>query len=312
MSEDVAPIFRDLGKDIKDLFEKDFPESMVEVETETTVKSADSSSDKSPSLKIKAVATKKSDGVSASLDGPSIDFPWRGLNFKFSGNTAKNLLSVEGSLKPVKGLKVGLTTESEGNNRRVKGSVEYKHKRATFSSLFTYPFGKPPLINGSGVVRHEDFSFGSEVECELGEEFKVKKHNYKALYSSRRDFTIGLYFTNERPKTNTENRNWDSKVGLTFWNRPQENVQVAVDISQSPYNLGKSAPVINLVGRYEFDKNSRVKAKINTNDCRLGLSYLHKMNPFATVTFGADLNLRELGSDSNHKFGCKLTLNLNP
>jgi hypothetical protein len=43
--------------------------------------------------KIKAVATKKSDGVSASLDGPSIDFPWRGLNFKFSGNTAKNLLS---------------------------------------------------------------------------------------------------------------------------------------------------------------------------------------------------------------------------
>jgi hypothetical protein len=71
MSDNVAPIFKDLGKEPKgdfplhpiadrsfspsfffalDLFEKDFPESIIEVETETTVKSQDSSSDKTPTL----------------------------------------------------------------------------------------------------------------------------------------------------------------------------------------------------------------------------------------------------------------------
>jgi hypothetical protein len=311
MGEDTASTFKDLGKNVKDLFERDFPENIVEVETETAVKPEKEAQKDAPTIKIKTNAIKKSDGVFAALDGPSLEFEQWGLNLKFSGNTEKKLLSAEGSAKPLKGLKVSMTAEAEAETRRMKTAVEYRHKHTALTGLFVFPFGKPPSLNGSGVMRYKEFSLGSEVECELGEEFKVKKHHYKGIYSARDDFAIGLYLTNDRPKEQTDHH-WMSVAGLTLWNRPRKNIEFAVDVSQSPHDLGKSMPVLKLAGLYKLDNNSTIKTKFDTKKGRLGLSYRQKMSDFATLILGADLDVHNFGSNVDHKFGLKLNLNLNP
>lgn len=124
------------------------------------------------------------------------------------------------------------------------------------------------------MVRYDQFSLGGEVECELGDEYRVTKHNYKALFAKDNDtFLTGLYLTNTRPKNDDTGRKWDSTAGLIVWHKLSNDTEISADVSQDPLQVGKAAPNIKLAGLYKLDHNTTLKTRFETEKGRLGLSY---------------------------------------
>jgi len=288
--KNTATLFKDLNKPTKDLFEKGFKTDIYEVETETTTPNG---------IKLKTVASKKSDGVFGSIEGPSYTWKDWGLNLKFTGKTTdKGHFTVEGSVedKGVEGLKVSVNAESKGDDRSVKATAEYKHQYTALSLALLYPITEHnPSINANGVFKYENAVLAGDLTYNLGEKPDITSHSYR-LQFEHQGFLFGLY---------CNKKGSDPIVaGIGVHDKVKDGIEIAADLSVKHFT---SDPKLSLVGLYQLDKATTLKGKFDSKG-RIGLSYKQKVSDAATVTFAADLDGNNLQSNSGHKFGVHLLL----
>lgn len=270
--------FSDLGKDAKDLLEKNFHFGVVKIEGKTKSKSG-------VQFITKGNLDTESGNITGGLDGKlaplcanlDVTTKW----------TTNNILEVNAAhSNAVK----GLTTEVDASF-----SPDTGKKTAKLSSSFTHEFFHSthdidvtdgPLLHGSLVLGYKgallgtsgSFDVGSTALKSNGISLAYHADGYK-IHSSMTDF---------------------AKYGGSIHHKVNDKLSAAVAVSWAE---GASTS-LTVAGQYQIDGDSSMKVKVD-NGLRVGLSYISKLRDGVQVTLSALVNAKDLNV-GGHKLGLSL------
>jgi len=270
--------FSDLGKDAKDLLEKNFHFGAVKIEGKTKSKSG-----------VQFTTTGKLDtesgNVFGGLDGKLVS-GCKNLDVTTKWNT-NNVVEVNAThSNAVPGLtaEVDASFSPDTGKKTAKLSSSFTHEY--FHSTHDIDVTAGPLMHGSLVLGYKGALLGTSGSFDVsstalksnGISFAYHGDGYK-IHSSMTDF---------------------AKYGGSISHNVNDNLSAAAAVAWAE----GASPSVTVAGQYKIDADSSMKVKVD-NGLRVGLSYISKLRDGVQVTLSALVNAKDVNG-GGHKLGMSL------
>jgi len=309
----MSKVFKDIGKDSKDLFSQDFPSG-----SSVTVIAQGSTPNGlvlKPTLRryYKKEKSGEREFVEVLLE-PKLELKDKNVEFNAKLSTARDYTGTF-SAKDIllKGTKFELTgAQNEKEGITSKAAISFKNESFSSQLAGTYPFPekrgtKQPLkINGELVYHYPNNWFlGANVAVDVGDKPKTKLDGVVGYYA--KDLQVTSRFTREIQSGKTF---W----GVSFFHKLSTLVKFSIDFDWDTSIFEPRGPIAQVGGEYKPNVDTTLKGKLTVKQAsdpeyRFALSSKQQISKHFLVTSGADFNVRQLLGTSvgeSHSFGLEL------
>lgn len=279
----APPVFADLGKAAKDVFNKGYGFGMVKLDFRTR-------SANGVDFKACGASSMDSDRVSGSLES---SYKWRefGLSFmeKWStDNTLNTQITVEDQITPGLKLTVDTTFCPHSGKSRGKLQMGYRCECVCVCCGVDFDSGGPvahsnAVLGFQGLLAGFQMSFNSAT-CRLS-------HSRVSIAYQTADFQLHTHLSD------------GSEFGGSIYQQVSSDLETAVSLS---WTAGNSSS-FGIAAKYMLDPNSSISAKVN-NSSLLGIGYTQTLRPGVKLTLSALLDGRNCISTRGHHLGLGLEL----
>lgn len=278
----APPKFADLGKEAKDLINKNFHFGVVKLEAKTKAKHG---------VEFTTEGTHNTDtgNVAASLE-TKFKYADYGVTFSEKWNT-DNVIATTVSLdeKIGKGLKVDFDTTFAPitGKKSAKVKADYQgcdYLRATADVDLDFA---GPTVNGSGVFAYKGFHAGCQASYDTANS-KLLTNNASLTYKDG-DLVLHSAIIDA------------SKYVCSVHHQVNENLSAAALLH---WTSGSTTSSLTACGKYVLDADTSVKAKLD-NNLRFGLSYVQKVREGIQLTMSVLVNAKSL-EQGGHKLGLNI------
>lgn len=280
----APPKYDDLGKEAKDLINKNFHFGVIKLEGKTKAKNG---------VEFTTEGSHNTDTgtVNGSLE-TKFKYADYGLTFTEKCNT-DNVISTNITIdnKLAKGLKVDFDTTfapvTGKKSAKVKSAYQHDHIHTTCDVDFDFA---GPTIHGSAVFGYNGWHAGYQASYDTANS-KLTANNASLTYKEG-DFVIHSGIIDA------------AKYTGSIHHQVNSNLTAAAQIQ---WTSGTSNTTLTAAGKYAIDDDTFVKAKLD-NNLRLGLSYVQKLRPGVQLTMSSLVNAKSL-EQGGHKLGLSLNFN---
>jgi len=284
----APPLYKNVGKQAKDLLTKDFEKNLPSLKLETKAENE-------VALSVEGRRDPKTGEFTVDPFQYKYDFAEGGYSFVAKA-TSNRKLTGEFSVidKLAKGLKVVTTVSTTLVNKpdqvpdnAVKLGLEYTRDNVSATSDFELV---KRTANITGVVGNKTVAIGGEVEVNLVDA-APSKYNGIAAY------TVGNFVVTGslRDKLNT--------FGSSFYRKVNDNTSLAGEFA---FKFNNNDAIFVVGGQHKLDKDTSVKAKLSS-DGVVSLSYIQQLRKNVRAVFSADINALNLNKADAHKIGFGVT-----
>jgi len=275
------PKFADLGKEAKDLINKDFRFGVVKLEAKTKAKDG---------VNFTTEGTHNTDtgNVACSLES-KFKYADYGVTFSEKWNTDNVIATTISADKLAKGLKVDfdmtIAPITGKKSAKIKTAFDRCDNLHTTADIDFDSAG--PTLHGSGVFAHKGWHAGYQASYDTGNS-KLIANNISLTYKDG-DFVLHSGILDASRYEGSVHHQVNDKLtaaALLHW------------------TAGSPSSSFTVCGKYILDDDSYVKAKLD-NNLRLGLSYVQKLQAGITVTMSGLVNSKSL-EQGGHKLGLGL------
>lgn len=280
----APPKFDDLGKEAKDLLNKNFHFGVIKLEGKTKTASG---------VEFTTEGSHNTDtgNVVGSLE-TKFKYADYGVTFSEKWNT-DNIISTNISIddKIAKGLKVDFDTTfapvTGKKTAKVKSAFKHEHLHTTTDVDFDFA---GPTIHGSGVFGYKGWHAGYQASYDTANS-KLTANNVSLTYKEG-DFVIHSGIIDA------------SKYVGSIHHQVNSNLSAAALLN---WTSGAATTSLTVGGKYTIDNDTYLKAKLD-NGLRLGLSYVQNLRPGVQLTLSSLINAKSL-EQGGHKLGLSLNFN---
>lgn len=277
----APPKFDDLGKEAKDLINKNYHFGVIKLEGKTKAKNG---------VEFTTEGSHNTDtgSVVGSLE-TKFKYADYGVTFSEKWNT-DNVISTTVTIddKIAKGLKVDFDTTfapvTGKKTAKVKSAYKHEHLHTTTDVDFDFA---GPTIHGSAVFGYKGWHAGYQASYDTANS-KLTANNVNLTYKDG-DFVIHSGIIDA------------SKYVGSVHHQINSNLSGAALLN---WTSGASTSTLTVGGKYTIDDDTFIKAKLD-NSLRLGLSYVQKLRPGVQLTFSSLINAKSL-EQGGHKLGLSL------
>jgi len=272
--------FADLGKEARDLINKNFHLDAVKLEVNTATESG-------VKFKIEGSHNTATGGVPATLEskfnvapyGVSVTTKWH------TDNVLSSTLGIENKL--IDGLKVDLDSSFgvTSGKRAMKLKTDYSYGDLLRATL-DVDLAAAPTAHFSGVVAYQGLHAGYQTSYDSAAS-KLLTNNFGLAYKQG-DVIVNAGLVNGTKYTGSIHH--------------QVNADVAAAVSAE--YTADAGTALTVCGKYALDAHTSMKVKID-NNLGLGLSGVQKLRPGVTLTGSALFNCKAL-DQGGHKIGMML------
>jgi hypothetical protein len=283
------PLFKDLGKKINDLFNKDYPLNEKKLEWKG----------ESQGVTIETNFSLKGENIIGTVT-PKYKYGRYGLNFLGEVNTRKDLKAEVSADDVAPGLKATITGQSKGSEVFGTVATEYKHEYATITTAVE--LGRPAgtTVRSSVVVSPgvKNLAVGASAEYLVGtaEESDLKELNTTIHYSTR-ELELGLFGRMKNAESKHE-------VGANFYHQVNSASGVAGEMVFDAHHTDRK-PKLMVGLHHKWSADAIIKSKFDTSG-QLGFSYQQLFPNQAKLTVGTSVDVNNL-SEKTTKFGVALS-----
>jgi len=281
----MAPAkFGDLGKEAKDLINKNFHFGVIKFEGKTKTKNG---------VEFTTEGSHYTDtgNVTGSLETKFKNADY-GVTFTEKWTT-DNLISTNISIddKIAKGVKVDFDTTFAPitGKKTAKVKTAYKHENVHATGDVDLNFAGPS-INGSAVFAYKGWHAGYQACYDTGSS-KLTANNASLTYKDG-DFVVHSAI------------NDGSKYVGSIHHQVNSNLSAAAMLQWA--SGSKDPASLTVCGRYDIDRETYMKAKLD-NQLHLGISYVQSLRPGVQLTMSSLINAKSL-ENGGHKLGLSLNL----
>lgn len=274
----APPLFLDLGRNARDVFQRGYNFGFLKVDTNT----------RSGDIEFR---TNCAQNISTGKFFGGVDvkykIPQHGTTLTERWNT-DNLLSTEVIIddKLLKGFKLVLDSSYAPfvgkRSGRVRG--EYRHDKATLNGEFKIDGTGGPIFNGAVVVGHQNWFLGYFTGFDPAK--SKMTHSHIAIAAERGDFGFHSFVYN------------NNEFGGNIYHRVSKDLELAANMS---WTTGEQQTRFGVATKYNLDQDTTVRTKIN-NSSQLAVALTHNLKPSLKATISANVNLQNINNDS-HKLG---------
>jgi len=280
----APPLYADLGKTARDLFNKGYNYGTVKLDVKTRTKNQ---------IDFNLTGEHNTD-LQKSLGTLEAKYksPAHGLTFVEKWNTdnvLKSEITVEDSL--LKGLKVALDTSYSPASGKKSGVLKttYNHDKFNLTTDVDLDSTGPVVIHNSLVVGHLGWLLGLQTTFDTAKS-QLTRNNFAVGYQAS-DFTLHT------------NVNDGTEVGGSIYQKVNDDLGLGVSLSWSSVN---NATRFALASKYQLDKYASVQAKVN-NLSQIGLSYNQQLRDGVKLILSGIIDGKNING-GGHKLGLGLEL----
>eukprot|EP01135_Chromosphaera_perkinsii_P008363 Nk52_evm1s1303 gene=Nk52_evmTU1s1303 len=279
----MAPIkYGDLGKQAKDLYNKNYGFGEIKVELKSKTDSG---------VEFTAVGTKnnKSGAIFGNLE-TAYKYKEHGISFTEKWNT-KNVLNTEIAIEDAiaKGFKVNVESSFAPNTGEKTANINATYKQDLFFSTCDLDLFNGPTISTSTCVGLEGCYAGVETSYNV-QNGALKKTNFALAYKAS-DYIFHAALNDM------------AKVNASVFHACSSNLSSCAQIQ---WNRNNSDTLFAVGTHYKLDSQAFIKARID-NNAQLGVSYTQNLRKGVKLTLSALVDGKQLNTDS-HKLGLGLVL----
>jgi len=273
-----------LGKEAKDLINKNFHFGVIKFEGKTKTKNG---------VEFTTEGSHYTDtgNVNGSLETKFKNADY-GVTFTEKWTT-DNLISTNISIddKIAKGVKVDFDTTFAPitGKKTAKVKTAYKHENVHATGDVDLNFAGPS-INGSAVFAYKGWHAGYQACYDTGSS-KLTANNASLTYKDG-DFVVHSAI------------NDGSKYVGSIHHQVNSNLSAAAMLQWA--SGSKDPASLTVCGRYDIDRETYMKAKLD-NQLHLGISYVQSLRPGVQLTMSSLINAKSL-ENGGHKLGLSLNL----
>lgn len=279
----APPCYADLGKQARDLFNKNYHFGVVKLDCKSTTKTG-------VEFNVSGTSLNDTGKVNASLE-TKYKVPEYGLTLKEKWNT-DNTLATEicSEEKLARGLKVAFHANFAPQTGRKSGALRTAYKLDNLHFNGDIDLGPPgPVAHGAAVLHYQGWLAGGQVS------FDTTKNRL-----SKTNFAVGFQGGDFVLHTNV---NDGQEFQGTVFQRVNPNLQAGVQLA---WTAGTNTTRFGLGCVYELDAETSVRAKVN-NSGQIGLGFTHCLRPGISLTLSTMLDGKNF-NQGGHKLGLGLDL----
>lgn len=278
----APPKFGDLGKDAKDLIDKNFHFGVIKLEANTKAANG---------AKITSAVNHNTDtgGVLGTLE-TKMEFPAQGVSMSEKWTTNNVILgNVTVDNKILKGCKADLDTSFAPATGKKSAKVKLSYADCDFLHASAGVDCSFPglMMNGSGVMAYNGWHAGYEASYDVSNS-KVASSNVSLTYK-RDDFAMYSGLADNSTYTGSIHHKVSDKLSTA---------------ALLQWASGSTSSSLTVCGKYQLDDHSHLKAKID-NKLRVGLSYVQSLRDGVQLTLSGLVNAKSL-EQGGHKLGLSL------
>jgi voltage-dependent anion channel protein 2 len=280
----APPLYADLGKTARDIFNKGYNYGTVKLDVKTRTKNQ---------IDFNLTGEHNND-LQKSLGTLEAKYksPAHGLTFVEKWNTdniLKSEITVEDQV--LKGLKIALDTSYSPASGKKSGVLKttYNHDKFNLTTDVDLDSTGPVVIHNSLVVGHLGWLLGLQTSFDTTKS-QLTRNNFAVGYQAS-DFTLHT------------NVNDGTEVGGSIYQKVNENLGLGVSLSWSSVN---NATRFALASKYQLDQYATVQAKVN-NLSQIGLSYTQQLRDGVKLVLSGIIDGKNING-GGHKLGLGLEL----
>jgi voltage-dependent anion channel protein 2 len=280
----APPLYADLGKTARDIFNKGYNYGTVKLDVKTRTKNQ---------IDFNLTGEHNND-LQKSLGTLEAKYksPAHGLTFVEKWNTdniLKSEITVEDQV--LKGLKIALDTSYSPASGKKSGVLKttYNHDKFNLTTDVDLDSTGPVVIHNSLVVGHLGWLLGLQTSFDTTKS-QLTRNNFAVGYQAS-DFTLHT------------NVNDGTEVGGSIYQKVNENLGLGVSLSWSSVN---NATRFALASKYQLDQYATVQAKVN-NLSQIGLSYTQQLRDGVKLILSGIIDGKNING-GGHKLGLGLEL----
>merc|ERR1712142_640183 len=278
----APPKYDDLGKEAKDLINKNFHFGVIKLEAKTKAKNG-------VDFTTEGSHNTDTGNVAGSLE-TKFKYADYGVTFSEKWNT-DNIIATTISVddKIAKGLKVDFDTTFAPITGKKSAKVKAAYKSCEFLHTTTdvdFDFAGP-TIHGSGVFAYKGWHAGYQASYDTANS-KLTANNVSLTYKDG-DFVLHSGIIDASKYVGSVHHQVNSKLAAA---------------ALLNWTSGSSTSNFTVAGKYTVDDDTFVKAKLD-NNLRFGLSYVQSLRPGIQLTMSSLINAKSLEA-GGHKLGLSL------
>jgi len=269
--------FADLGKEARDLINKNFHNGLFKIE-------ANHASENGMKFKTEGSHNTENGDVAASLETKCTIAPY-GIAVTKKWHTDNILTSTIGIQdKLVPGLKVDLDTNVAIATSKTAMKLKTAYAHEMIHATVDMDVAASPTFNVSGVAAYQGVHAG--VQAAIGENFKLQSNNFGLAYKAG-DLIINAGMSG-------------AKYTGSIHHSVNKDLTAAAAVDYS----ADGGTSLTLCAKYATDEHTSIKAKLD-NNLRFGTAYVQTLRPGVTLTGSGLINLKAL-DQGGHKVGIML------
>jgi len=274
----APPCYTDLGKQARDLFNKNYHFGLVKLDVKT----------KTPAgveFVVNGSSNNDTGRVNAALETKYF-FKDLGFTMKEKWNT-DNTLSTEISFEDqlLKGSKLAMLAtfapQSGKKTGTIKSTMKADHFHANADVDLDYAGA---ILHSALVLGHQGWLAGAQVSFDPSKS-KLTRTNFACGYQAG-DFTLHT------------NVNDGQEFTGSVYQRVNERLESGINIA---WTLGNNTTRFGLGCIYKLDHDSTIRAKVN-NASQIGLGFTHRLRPGISLTLNAMIDGKNF-NQGGHKIG---------
>ncbi|KAG7490320.1 voltage-dependent anion-selective channel protein 3 isoform X2 [Solea senegalensis] len=274
----VPPVYADLGKSAKDIFNKGFGYGVLKLDVKTKSQSG------------VEFATSGSSNTDTGKSGGHLETKYKmselGLSFNQKWNTDNTLTSeitMEDQL--AKGLKLSLDTSFVPNTGKKSAKLKTGYKRDHVNVGCDLDFDMAgPTVHAAAVLGYEGWLAGYQLAFDTAKS-KLTQNNFAIGYKTG-DFQLHT------------NVNDGTEFGGSIYQKVDSNLETAVHLA---WTAGSNNTRFGIGAKYQLDKDASLSAKVN-NACLVGVGYSQTLRPGVKLTLSALVDGKNVNG-GGHKVG---------
>ncbi|XP_070689272.1 voltage-dependent anion-selective channel protein 3 isoform X1 [Pempheris klunzingeri] len=274
----VPPVYSDLGKSAKDIFNKGYGYGVLKLDVKTKSQSG------------VEFATSGSNNTDTGKSGGHLETKYKlnelGLNFNQKWNT-DNMLTTEITMEDqlAKGLKLGLDMSFVPNTGKSSAKLKTGYKRDFVNLGCDLDFDTAgPTVHAAAVLGYEGWLAGYQLAFDTAKS-KLTKNNF-ALARIAKDFQLHTSV------------NDGTEFGGSIYQKVNSNLETAVHLA---WTAGSNNTRFAIGAKYQLDKDASLSAKVD-NACLVGVGYTQSLRPGVKLTLSGLIDGKNVNG-GGHKVG---------
>jgi len=279
----APPCFSDLGKQAKDIFNKNYHIGVMKLECKTKTSTG-------VNFTVSGTSNNDTGRINAFLETKYLvkDYGFTIKEKWTTDNVLATQLVVEDQF--VKGLKLTLDTTFAPQTGKKSGSVQtaFQNDHVHLNGDVDLD-GTAPQLHGAGVIKYQNWLIGAKLSHDFGQN-KVTKSNVGVGYCLG-DFIFHSSVTDGH------------EFGGCMYQKVNENLESGMTLT---WAAGTNETKFGLGCNYKIDDDTSFRAKVN-NSSQIGISFTHRLKKGIQLTLSALIDGKSF-NQGGHKLGLGLEL----